>query len=148
MSVSTSPRSTPSNAQIKYIKRASVDCGAAAADYETKVKEAKSAEDCNSQDLEFVPMVVEVFGSWGKKAQPVIKFISQAVALHKKLSFEQVDVYLRQRAALCYNATMPVPSSDTEIPTPRRWTGLSGAIASGSGCFVFKYLFYHNFCGF
>ena len=120
--------------------------GAAAADYETKVKEAKSVEDCNAQDLEFVPMVVEVFGSWGKKAQPVIKFISQAVALHKKMSFEQVDVYLRQRPALCYNAKMPVPSSDTKIPTPRRWTGLSGA--SGSGCSVFKYFSYHYFCGF
>ena len=106
--------------QIKYIKRASVDCGAAAADYETKVKEAKSVEDCNAQDLEFVPMVVEVFGSWGKKAQPVIKFISQAVALHKKMSFEQVDVYLRQRASIVlqrHNARALLRHRNPNTPT-------------------------------
>ena len=106
--------------QIKYIKRASVDAGAAAADYESKVKEPKSKEACRAQGLEFVPMVVEVFGTWGKLAEPVIKFISQAVAYHKKMSFELVDIYLRQNASFVlqrHNARALLRHRDRNTPT-------------------------------
>ena len=105
---------------MKYLKRASVEAGAAAADYESKVKEPKSKEACNAQGLEFVPMVVEVFGSWGKQALPVIKFISQAVALHKRMSFELVDIYLRQNASIVlqrHNARALLRHRDPNSPT-------------------------------
>ena len=41
-----------------------------------------------------------MFGTWGKEATPVMDFISKAVAHHKNLTYEQVDVYLRQKTSI------------------------------------------------
>jgi hypothetical protein len=56
--------------QNKIIERASNESGVAAADYETNVKDKKYADACRIQGLQFVPMVVEVFGVWvGRRSQ-------------------------------------------------------------------------------
>ena len=69
-----------------------MESGVAAQDYESKVKRSKYEVACREQGLHFVPMVVEVFGTWGKEATPVMDIVSKAVAHQKKLTYEQVDV--------------------------------------------------------
>ena len=86
--------------QNKYILRASVKSGAAAADYEENVKDKKYADECQKQGLRFVPMVVEVFGAWGEKAAPIIKFICRAVANRKGLDEDRADVYFRRACSV------------------------------------------------
>jgi len=106
--------------QIKYIERAGVESGVAAQDYESKVKRSKYEVACREQGLHFVPMVVEVFGTWGKEATPVMDFISKAVAHHKNLTYEQVDVYLRQKASIVlqrHNARALLRHRDPDAPT-------------------------------
>ena len=66
--------------QPKFIERASVSAGVAAAEYECKVKDKAYATKCNQNGLDFVPMVTEVYGVWGQRAKPVLKFVSRAVA--------------------------------------------------------------------
>jgi hypothetical protein len=80
--------------QTKFIKRASEVSGAAAEEYEQKVKDQKYAEVCEKQGLNFVPMVVEVYGTWGKKAEPILKFISKAVANRKGMDERAVTKFL------------------------------------------------------
>ena len=89
-------------------------------DYESKVKRSKYEVACREQGLHFVPMVVEVFGTWGKEATPVMDFISKAVAHHKNLTYEQVDVYLRQKASIVlqrHNARALLRHRDPDAPT-------------------------------
>ena len=92
----------------------------AAQDYESKAKRLKYEVACREQGLHFVPMVVEVFGTWGKEATPVMDFISKAVAHHKNLTYEQVDVYLRQKASIVlqrHNARALLRHRDPDAPT-------------------------------
>ena len=70
--------------------------------------------------LNFIPMVVEVFGAWGLKSAPVFSFASRAVALHRNLDEERSDTYLRQ--ALCvtlqrYNANSLLKHRNPLTPT-------------------------------
>ena len=58
--------------QISILSRASVEPGAAAAAYESKVKLRRYAAVCAANGLEFVPMVVDVFGAWGPLRGPFL----------------------------------------------------------------------------
>ena len=68
--------------------------------HEEKVKEEKYAEACKRQGLLFVPMVVEVFGVWGQKAQPIFKFITRAVANHKNLDEDLAVTYFQRSCSV------------------------------------------------
>ena len=82
--------------QTNYINRASVEAGAAAAGYEETVKDEKYLEECKKNGLKFVPMVMEVYGVWGQRASPVLKFIARAVANRKNLDEELATSYLHR----------------------------------------------------
>ena len=82
--------------QSSRLSRASVSAGAAAADYESKVKLPRYLDECRANGLGFVPMVVETFGAWGPAAIPVLDQISRAGASAKALEPELVGKYLRQ----------------------------------------------------
>ena len=70
--------------------------GAAAADYEQSVKLPRYQEQCEKQNLDFVPMVVEVFGAWGPCSAPVLKLVARAMAQRKLLDEDRSDAYIRQ----------------------------------------------------
>ena len=86
--------------QTNYINRASVEAGAAAAGYEETVKDEKYSEECKKNGLKFVPMVMEVYGVWGQRASPVLKFIARAVANRKKLDEELATSYLHRTCSV------------------------------------------------
>ena len=58
-----------------------------------------------------IPMVVETFGTWGRRAEPVLKFIARAAAFNKKNSEDNSESFLR--AAL--NVTLMRHNADTLI---------------------------------
>ena len=100
---------------------------AAADDYGKSVKVKTYREVCNANGLDFVPMVVEVFGVWGSAAVPVIDFISKAIANNKDKNQDQVDSFFRQAlsvtlqrynvAALLRRRDQDLPVIDDPIPT-------------------------------
>ena len=79
--------------QTKFIKRASEVSGAAAEEYEQKFKDQKYAKVCEKQGL-------EVYGTWGKKAEPILKFISKAVANRKGMDEERAVAFLQQACSV------------------------------------------------
>ena len=106
--------------QLKTRKRASVEAGFAAADYEESVKDAKYAEECKQQGLLFVPMVVEVYGVWGKRALPVFKFITRAVANNKNLDPTLAETYLHRACSVVlqrHNAQALLRHRNPHAPT-------------------------------
>ena len=106
--------------QFKTLKRASVEAGFAAADYEESVKDAKYAEECKQQGLLFVPMVVEVYGVWGKRALPVFKFITRAVANNKNLDPTLAETYLHRACSVVlqrHNAQALLRHRNPHAPT-------------------------------
>ncbi len=66
--------------QPNILQCASVCGGAAAAQYEVAVKENKFGAQCEAAGLILVPMVVEVFGRWGKRAQEGFALVAKACA--------------------------------------------------------------------
>ena len=66
LSASTSRSPTPSKSNTSNVLESRV----AAQDYESKAKCSKYEVACREQGLNFVPMVVQVFGTWGKEATP------------------------------------------------------------------------------
>ena len=113
--------------QSKNLKRASEVTAAVADDYGKSVKVKTYMEVCNANGLDFVPMVVEVFGVWGSAAVPVIDFISKAIANNKDKNQDQVDSFFRQAlsvtlqrynmAALLRRRDQDLPVIDDPIPT-------------------------------
>ena len=85
--------------QTKTLNRAGVSQGAAADDYADSVKVDRYEAKCDVENLSFVPMVVEVFGAWGKRARPVLEFLARAVAFNKSIDQDRASVFLGQ--ALC-----------------------------------------------
>jgi hypothetical protein len=85
--------------QTKTLNRAGVSQGAAADDYADSVKVDKYEAKCDAENLSFVPMVVEVFGAWGKRARPVLEFLARAVAFNMSIDQDRASVFLGQ--ALC-----------------------------------------------
>ena len=84
------------NQQSKYIKKASVESGAAATGYEESVKMPRYLAECTRNKLNFIPMVVEVFGAWGKSARPVMENVARAVSSTSVFDEEKAQCYLRQ----------------------------------------------------
>ena len=66
--------------QFFFLKDASGGGGVVANMYASKVKDARYAKVCLANDLEFSPMVVEVFGGWCTKAAEVFSFVSKMYA--------------------------------------------------------------------
>ena len=97
--------------QSATIKRAGIVSGAAAARYEESVKLPRYLQECSANNLDFIPMVVETFGTWGRRAEPVLKFIARAAAFNKKNSEDNSESFLR--AAL--NVTLMRHNADTLI---------------------------------
>ena len=97
--------------QPATIKRAGIVSGAAAARYEEAVKLPRYLQECAANNLDFIPMVVESFGTWGRRAEPVLKFIARAAAFNKKNSEDNSESFLR--AAL--NVTLMRHNADTLI---------------------------------
>jgi hypothetical protein len=62
------------------IDRASVCAGAAAERYEVAVKDMKFGAACAAAGLLLVPMVVEVFGTWGAKSAEAFQLVTKACA--------------------------------------------------------------------
>jgi len=103
--------------QPKNLKRAGEVSATAADDYATSVKIPTYRNECKANGLDFVPMVVEVFGAWGSAAKPVIDFISKAVANNKNKDQDQVDSFLRQAVSVTlqrYNVAALLRRSDPE----------------------------------
>ena len=63
--------------QPATIKRAGIVSGAAAARYEEAVKLPRYLQECSANNLNFISMVVETFGTWCRRAEPVLKFIAR-----------------------------------------------------------------------
>ena len=82
--------------QTKTLNRAGVSQGAAADDYADSVKVDRYEAKCDVENLSFVPMVVEVFGAWGKRARPVLEFLARAVAFNKSIDQDRASVFLGQ----------------------------------------------------
>jgi hypothetical protein len=66
--------------QPSILDRASVCAGAAAERYEVAVKDMKFGAACEAAGLLLVPMVVEVFGTWGAKSAEAFQLITKACA--------------------------------------------------------------------
>ena len=66
--------------QPSILDRASVCAGAAAERYEVAVKDMKFSAACEAAGLLLVPMVVEVFGTWGAKSAEAFQLITKACA--------------------------------------------------------------------
>ena len=90
--------------QKKFLKDASGSSGVAANMYASKVKDARYAKTCLENDLEFSPMVVEVFGGWCTKAAEVFSFVSKmyaskwggSVSIAKQGIMQRLSVTLQQ----------------------------------------------------
>ena len=89
------------------LHRAGMKTGAAAADYEARVKIPRYGKACEENGLNFVPMVVETYGAWGPASKPVFSFISKAAA-HARLANPDIALgYLQQSLSVTlqrYNA--------------------------------------------
>ena len=119
--------------QLKYIHKAGVMTGAATTDYERKVKFPRYSDACADNDLSFIPMVVDSFGSWGPSSKPVFTYISKTAALNRLANTDIAECYLRQTLSVTlqrYNALSILkhyvsPSldesscSDTDADDPR-----------------------------
>ena len=98
--------------------------GAAAADYEKKIKIPRYREACKNNNLSFVPMVVDSFGSWGPSSKPVFKYVSKTAALTRLANTDIAARYLRQTLSVTlqrYNALSILKhyvSPDLEFPSP------------------------------
>ena len=66
--------------QTNIIERASVCRGAAAAQYEERVKDVKFGAACAAAGLLLVPMVVEVFGCWGARSEEAMQLVTKGCA--------------------------------------------------------------------
>ena len=86
--------------QPKTLSRACVVSGAAAADYEQTVKLPRYKEQCEKQNLDFVPMVVEAYGAWGPCSTPILRFVSRSLAHRKLLDEDRAAGYVRQALSI------------------------------------------------
>ena len=105
--------------QISILSRASVEPGAAAAAYESKVKLRRYAAVCAANGLEFVPMVVDVFGAWGPSAGPILSLVSRALAFRGRHDSDTAGKYLRQHLSFALqraNANTLLHMSDPTVP--------------------------------
>ena len=105
--------------QPTTIDRAGEETAAAATLYESKVKLPRYESECLANKLNFIPMVVEAFGAWGEKSEPVFKFVSRAAALCHSADEDKTLGYVRAAMSVVlqrHNANMLVKHRDPESP--------------------------------
>ena len=86
--------------QPNILQRASVCGGEAAAQYEVNVKEAKFGAQCEAAGLVLVPMVVEVFGRWGERAQEGFALVAKACASRASEKVAAAGAHIRRSLSL------------------------------------------------
>jgi hypothetical protein len=86
--------------QPNIIECASVCGGAAAAQYEVAVKDAKFGAECKVAGLSLVPMVVEVFGRWGERSQEAFQLVSKACAHHASEKVASAGAHVRRSLSI------------------------------------------------
>jgi hypothetical protein len=87
-------------AQPRYRTRAAQEEGFASDAYATDVKQRKYALACAAEGLEFVPLVVTVFGEWCSSAGPIFKEISQRIAAVRGTDCGAASAALMQRLSM------------------------------------------------
>ena len=63
--------------------------------------------------------MVEVFGVWGGKAKPILKFVSKAVANRKNMDEERAEAHLQQACSVVlqrHNARALLRHRDPHAP--------------------------------
>ena len=86
--------------QPNTIERASVCAGAAAEQYELKVKEETFGASCRAAGLLLVPMVVEVFGTWGARSAEAMQLVTKACASRASEKCVAAAAHLRRSLAV------------------------------------------------
>ena len=94
-------RSRMATQQPNTLQRASVCGGAAAAQYEVAVKDMKFGEQCKAAGLMLVPMVVEVFGTWGERSEEVFKLVSKVCANKASEKAKAAGAHIRRSLSVC-----------------------------------------------
>ena len=110
--------------QPNTLQRASVCAGVAAQQYEVGVKVKKFGQQCEDAGLVLVPMVVEVFGRWGQRAEEVFKLISKACSNRASETSKAAGAHIRRSLSICLqrlNARMLLSRSN---PSPRALANL------------------------
>ena len=87
--------------QPNTLQRASVCGGAAAAQYEVVVKDMKFGEQCKAAGLMLVPMVVEVFGTWGERSEEAFKLVSKGCANKASEKAKAAGAHIRRSLSVC-----------------------------------------------
>lgn len=106
--------------QTVTLIRAGVESGSAAARYEEAVKLPRYLQECAANALDFIPMVVETFGTWGKLADPVLSFIARAAAFNSKNDEDKTESFLRAALSVTlmrYNANTLIKHRNPLSPT-------------------------------
>jgi hypothetical protein len=75
--------------------------GAAAAQYEVVVKVKKFGKQCADAGLVLVPMVVEVFGTWGERSEEVFALVSKACGNRASERAKAAGAHIRRSLSVC-----------------------------------------------
>jgi hypothetical protein len=86
--------------QPNILQCASVCGGAAAEQYEIAVKDAKFGDECKAAGLVLVPMVVEVFGTWGERSLEAFQLVSKAGASRASEKVVSAGNHLRRSLSI------------------------------------------------
>ena len=86
--------------QPSILDRANVCAGAAAERYEVAVKDMKFGAACEAAGLLLVPMVVEVFGTWGAKSAEAFQLITKACANKASETGVAAGAHIRRRLSV------------------------------------------------
>ena len=87
--------------QPNTLQRASVCGGAAAAQYEVIVKDKKFGMQCKDAGLVLVPMVVEVFGTWGERSEEAFALVSKACGNRASETARAAGAHIRRSLSVC-----------------------------------------------
>jgi hypothetical protein len=87
--------------QPNTLQRASVCGGAAAAQYEVIVKDKKFGMQCKDAGLILVPMVVEVFGTWGERSEEAFALVSKACGNRASETARAAGAHIRRSLSVC-----------------------------------------------
>ena len=75
--------------------------GAAAAQYEVIVKDKKFGMQCKDAGLVLVPMVVEVFGTWGERSEEAFALVSKACGNRASETARAAGAHIRRSLSVC-----------------------------------------------
>jgi len=117
--------------QPNILQRASVVCGAAAEQYETGVKDVAFSKVCKEafgdraaamfeeKGMILVPMVVEVFGRWGLRAEEMFAFVAKVCAARANERSPRADAFMRRSLSVALqrcNASILLTHFDPQMP--------------------------------